>query len=49
MHLLNHLCDSFKSTVFRQTMFAEIERNLHRWDEEGTPLPAGYLHHEYYE
>ncbi len=49
IHLLNHLCDSFKSTVFRQTMFAEFERNLHRWEEEGTPLTADFLHHEYYE
>lgn len=48
-HLLNHLCDSFKGTVFRQTMFAEFERDLHRWEEEGTPLTAEFLRGKYYE
>ena len=48
-HLLNHLCDSFKGTVFRQTMFAEFERDLHRWEEEGTPLTAEFLRERYYE
>ena len=48
-HLLNHLCDSFKGTVFRQTMFAEFERDLHRWEEEGTPLTADFLREQYYE
>ncbi len=48
-HLLNHLCDSFKGTIFRQTMFAEFERDLHRWEEEGTPLTAEFLRGKYYE
>jgi len=48
-HLLNHLCDSFKGTVFRQTMFAEFERDLHRWEEAGTPLTAEFLGEQYYE
>lgn len=48
-HLLNHLCDSFKGTVFRQTMFAEFERDLHRWEEAGTPLTAEFLRGQYYE
>jgi oligoendopeptidase F len=48
-HLLNHLCDSFKGTVFRQTFFAEFERDLHRWEEEGTPLTADFLRGQYYE
>ena len=48
-HLLNHLCDSFKGTVFRQTMFAEFERDLHRWEEAGTPLTAEFLRENYYE
>mgnify|MGYP003589180824 CR=1 FL=1 len=48
-HLLNHLCDSFKGTVFRQVMFAEYERDLHRWEEEGTPLTAEFLAGQYYE
>lgn len=48
-HLLNHLCDSFKGTVFRQAMFAEFERDLHRWEEDGTPLTAEFLRGKYYE
>ena len=48
-HLLNHLCDSFKGTVFRQTMFAEFELDLHRWEEAGTPLTAEFLRENYYE
>jgi oligoendopeptidase F len=48
-HRLNHLCDSFKGSVFRQTMFAEFERDLHRWEEEGTPLTAEFLRGKYYE
>jgi len=37
-YLLNHLCDSFKGTVYRQTMFAEFEKMIHEMDESGTPL-----------
>lgn len=48
-HLLNHLCDSFKGTVFRQVMFAEFERDLHRWEEAGEPLTAEFLREQYYE
>ena len=48
-HLLNHLCDSFKGTVFRQVMFAEFERSLHAWEEEGVPLTADFLREQYYE
>ena len=48
-HLLNHLCDSFKGTVFRQAMFAEFERDLHRWEEEGAPLTAEFLRGQYYD
>ena len=42
-HLLAHLCDSFKGTVFRQTMFAEFERDIHAAEEAGTPLTADWL------
>ena len=48
-HLLNHLCDSFKGTVFRQVMFAEFERDLYRWEEDHTPLTAEFLCKHYYE
>lgn len=48
-YLLNHLCDSFKGTIYRQTMFAEFERNLHHWDMDGQPLTAEFLGEQYYD
>lgn len=47
-YLLNHYLDSFKGTVFRQTMFAEFEMMIHRMSEEGTPLTADLLNETYY-
>ncbi|MCI8513522.1 MAG: oligoendopeptidase F [Lachnospiraceae bacterium] len=46
-YILNHFLDSFKGTLFRQTMFAEFERDMHRAGEEGIPLTAEYLCGEY--
>ena len=37
-YLLNHLADEFRGTLFRQTMFAEFERDIHEMAGEGTPL-----------
>ena len=37
-YLLNHYCDSFKGTVYRQTMFAEYEKRIHELDAEGQAL-----------
>lgn len=47
LHVLNHLVDEFKGTLYRQVMFAEFERSLHRWAEEGTPLTADFISSEY--
>lgn len=41
--LLNHLLNSYKSTVFRQTMFAEFELETHRRVEAGESLTADAL------
>lgn len=41
--LLNHYCDQFKGTVYRQTMFAEFEKIIHAEDQAGTPLTADKL------
>ena len=46
-HLLNHLCDSFKGTIFRQVMFAEFERDIHAAAERGEALVADGLCREY--
>ena len=37
-YLNNHLLEQFRTTVFRQTMFAEFERISHRMAEEGEAL-----------
>lgn len=47
-YLLNHLCDSFKGTVYRQTMFAEFEKIIHEMDADGAPLTSEALNERYY-
>ncbi|MGN0348186.1 MAG: oligoendopeptidase F [Roseburia sp.] len=42
-YLLNHYLDSFKGTVYRQTMFAEFEMCTNRMAEEGESLTAETL------
>ena len=42
-YLLNHYLDSFKGTLFRQTMFAEFEREAHAMVERGEALNAPAL------
>lgn len=37
-YLLNHYCDGFRGTVYRQTMFGEFEKLVHEQDAAGTPL-----------
>lgn len=37
-YLLNHFLEQFRTTCFRQTMFAEFEMLTHRMVEEGQPL-----------
>ncbi len=48
-YLLNHFCDTFKGTVYRQTMFAEFEKLVHELDAAGRPLTADALSQAYYE
>lgn len=47
MYVLNHYLESFRTTLFRQTMFAEFERESHARAEDGealTPELLGQLH-----
>lgn len=46
-YLLNHFCDQFKGTVFRQTMFAEYEKVVHEMDTQGIPLTHENLGERY--
>ncbi|MBR0040226.1 MAG: oligoendopeptidase F [Oscillospiraceae bacterium] len=45
--LINHFLDSFKGTVYRQTMFAEFELMLGRMAEAGETLTAEALCEKY--
>lgn len=49
LYLLNHLADGFKGTVYRQTMFAEFEKEIHERAERGESLTADNLCKYYYE
>ena len=42
-YLINHFLDQFKGTVYRQTMFAEFEREAHAMVERGEALNAAAL------
>lgn len=47
LYLLNHYLESFRGTVFRQTMFAEFERDIHALVEEGQALTHDILSSHY--
>ena len=47
--LLNHFLEGFRTTVFRQTLFAEFERRAHALYQSGTPLTAEALSGVYHE
>jgi len=42
-HVLDQYLEGFRSTLFRQTMFAEFEHRTHRLEEEGEALTADRL------
>lgn len=47
IYLLNHFLEQFKSTLYRQTMFAEFERNIGVLTAQGQTLTAEVLCAEY--
>ncbi len=49
LSILNERLDTFKSTVFRQTMFAEFERYIHDLTDKGEVLTADAICNYYYE
>ena len=49
MYVLNDFLEGFRATVFRQTMFAEFEHDIHVRDQEGEPLTAERLTEIYYD
>ena len=42
-YILNHYLEQFRGTIFRQTMFAEFERDIHQHVEAGGALTADFL------
>ncbi|MBM7561076.1 oligoendopeptidase F [Fusibacter tunisiensis] len=46
-YILNHYLEQFRGTIFRQTMFAEFERDIHAHVENGGALTADYLCNHY--
>ena len=48
LFILNELMETYKSTLYRQTMFAEFERDMHAKSERGEPLTADVLCTHYY-
>ena len=47
--IIHHFIEQFRTTLFRQTMFAEYEKTIHNAAMEGTPLTADYLTQTYYD
>ncbi|MDQ0351785.1 oligoendopeptidase F [Alkalibacillus filiformis] len=48
LYLLNNFLEGFRGTVFRQTMFAEFEHEIHQRDQNGEALTAEKLTEIYY-
>ena len=46
--LLAHQANEIRTTIFRQTMFAEFELDIHRAAEQGKVLTADFLNEHYY-
>ncbi|WP_368503800.1 oligoendopeptidase F [Alkalihalophilus sp. As8PL] len=49
LYLLNHFLEGFRGTVFRQTMFAEFEQQIHELSAKGEALTPELLTNTYYE
>lgn len=48
LNILNEKLDLFKATIFRQTMFAEFEKNAHEYVDNKNVLTSDYLCDMYY-
>jgi oligoendopeptidase F len=47
-YLLNYYLEQFRTTVYRQTMFAEFEKITHEKAEDGEPLTSDEFYEIYY-
>ena len=48
LYILNELMETYKGTLYRQTMFAEFERDMHALTEKGEPLTAAVINKHYH-
>ena len=48
LFILNELMETYKGTLYRQTMFAEFERDMHTLCEKGQPLTSDVISKRYY-
>src|SRR5699024_12457491 len=49
LYILNYFVEGFRATVFRQTMFAEFEHDIHVRAQNGEALTAEKLTEIYYD
>ncbi|WP_062352027.1 oligoendopeptidase F [Bacillus kwashiorkori] len=49
LYILNHYLEGFRGTVFRQTMFAEFEHEIHKRAQNGEALTAELFTKLYYD
>ena len=49
LSILNNLIDLYKGTLFRQTMFAEFEKEIYSLSQNGEILTSELLSNKYYE
>ena len=49
MYIINHQLETFRTTLYRQTMFAEFEHITHQRVEQGEALTADVLNEIYYD
>lgn len=47
LHILNHLLELYRTTIYRQVMFAEFERDMYEKREQGEILTASFLSDNY--
>lgn len=47
LYLLNELVETIRTTIYRQTLFAEFELAIHTAAEKGTPLTADFFQETY--
>ena len=48
LYILDQIMETYKGTLYRQTMFAEFEKDIHALCEKGEPLTADLLSEKYY-